>query len=186
MQAFIDSCDNALGAVEKFAAIIAGILILALMSLVCIEVVGRGVFNHPVRGSIDIVEQLMVALVTLGVSYCQSHFGNVRMTLLSDQCRGRAKWLNEVFALAIGLFVVVILTKGSWLNLMRSWNNGGDTPEIGIPLWPGIALVTGALGLLGLRLLLQLIEALRLLARPTDGSTIFGHPMDAIETTPYE
>ncbi|MGD9865777.1 MAG: TRAP transporter small permease subunit, partial [Pseudodonghicola sp.] len=73
MRAIIDTCDTAIGAVEKFAALIAGLLILALMGLVCAEVLGRGLLNHPVRGSIDIIEQLMVALVTLGVSYCQSH-----------------------------------------------------------------------------------------------------------------
>jgi TRAP-type C4-dicarboxylate transport system permease small subunit len=186
MRAIIDTCDTAIGAVEKFAALIAGLLILALMGLVCAEVLGRGLLNHPVRGSIDIVEQLMVALVTLGVSYCQSHFGNVRMTLISDRCKGRAKWANEIFALGIGLFVVLVLTKGSWLNFMRSWNNGGDTPEIGIPLWPGILLVTCALGLLALRLVLQLVEALRLLTRPKSTSRIFGFRADAIETTPYE
>ncbi|MBA84178.1 TRAP transporter small permease [Thalassobius sp. S69A] len=186
MKRAIDIADTVLGHVEKTAALVAGLLILALMTLVCAEVLGRGLFNHPVHGSIDIVEQLMVALVTMGIAYCQSHFGNVRMTLLSDRCRGRAKWLTEVIALTVALFVVVILTKGSWLNLMRSWNNGGDTPEIGIPLWPGIAIVTGALALLGIRLALQLTEALRLLAKPQDSSPIFSHPVDAIETSPYE
>lgn len=186
MKTFISITDKLLGRVEKTAALIAGLLIMGLMLLVCAEVLGRGLFNHPVRGSIDIIEQLMVALVTLGIAYTQSHFGNVRMTLLSDRCNGRKKWMNEVFALGVALFVVVVLTKGSWLNLMRSWNNGGDTPEIGIPLWPGIAIVTGALALLALRLSLQLLETLRLLGSPADSSPIYGHPMDAIETAPYE
>lgn len=186
MKRAIDIADTVLGRVERTAALVAGLLILALMTLVCAEVLGRGLFNHPVHGSIDIVEQLMVALVTMGVAYCQSHFGNVRMTLLSDRCRGRTKWLTEAIALSVALFVVVILTKGSWLNLMRSWNNGGDTPEIGIPLWPGIAIVTGALALLGVRLALQLAEALRLMAKPADSSPIFSHPVDAVETSPYE
>lgn len=186
MKSLITAIDKFLGLIERSVALVAGLLILALMTLVCTEVLGRSLLNHPVRGSIDIIEQLMVGLVTLGIAYCQSHFGNVRMTLLSDRCTGRARWLNEVFALGIALFVVAVLTRGSWLNLMRSWSNGGDTPEIGIPLWPGIAVVTGSLVLLGLRLLVQLIEAIRLAAAPTDSSPIFGHPLDAIETSPYE
>lgn len=186
MKRVIQMADKLLGHIEKTAALIAGLLILALMTLVCAEVLGRGLFNHPVRGSIDIIEQIMVALVTMGIAYTQSHFGNVRMTLISDRFGGRKKWMSEVFALGIAVFVVVVLTKGSWLNLMRSWNNGGDTPEIGIPLWPGIAIVTAALGLLALRLALQLLEAIRLCAQPNDGSKLFGQPADAIETTPYE
>ncbi len=186
MQNTIRSIDRALGYIERTTALIAGSLIMALMALVCAEVLGRGLFNHPVRGSIDIVEQLMVALVTLGVAYCQSHFGNVRMTLLSDRCRGRAKWVSEIFALGVALFVTLVLTKGSWLNLMRSWNNGGDTPEIGIPLWPGIAIVTFSLGLLAIRLTVQLAEALRLFGAPKSGSPIFRAAQSAIDTIPNE
>ncbi len=181
----IEILDRGLGTVERLAALVAGLLILALMALVCAEVLGRGLFNHAIRGSIDIVEQLMIALVTLGVSYCQSHFGNVRMTLVSDRLTGRAKWAGEIFALSIMLFVTAVLVKGSWANFGRAWSNGGDTPEIGIPLWPGILLVTGALSLLFLRLALQWAEAARLMAQG-GGSRIFGHPADAIETTPYE
>lgn len=186
MRAIIETFDRGLGVVERFTALIAGLLIMALMSLVCAEVLGRGLFNHAIRGSIDMIEQLMVALVTLGIAYGQSHFGNVRMTLVSDRWRGRAKWGSEIFALCVALFVVVILTKGSWLHFLRSWNNGGDTPEIGIPLWPGILLVTGSLGLLAIRLALQLTEAFRMLAQPKGGSTLFRQPADAVETTPYE
>ncbi|WP_172329921.1 TRAP transporter small permease [Mangrovicoccus sp. HB161399] len=181
----IETLDRGLGRIERLAALVAGLLILALMALVCAEVLGRGMFNHAIRGSIDIIEQLMVALVTLGVSYCQSHFGNVRMTLVSDRLTGRAKWMGELFALSIMLFVTAVLAKGSWLNFGRAWGNGGDTPEIGIPLWPGILLVTGALSLLFLRLALQWAEAARLAAQG-GGSRLFGHPADAIETTPYE
>lgn len=186
MQTTIERLDGGLALLERACALVAGVLILGLMALVCAEVLGRGLFNHPIQGSIDMVEQVMVALVTLGISYGQSQFGNVRMSLVSDRFSGRRKWLSEGFALSIALFVVVVLTRGSWLNLMRSWNNGGDTPEIGIPLWPGIAIVTFALALLALRLALQLAEALRLLARPETSSPIFAHQADAVETHLYE
>lgn len=186
MRSFINFSSRSLSFVEKFVALIAGILIMALMLMVCGEVLGRGLFNHPIRGSIDIVEQLMVALVTLGISYGQSQFGNVRMTLISDRLSGRARWLSEIFALGIALNVVVLLTRGSWWNLMRSWNNGGDTPEIGIPLWPGISIVTFALALLAIRLLIQLSEAIRLFLTSSTDSDIFTAAASEAEHTPTE
>ncbi|WP_372604414.1 TRAP transporter small permease [Actibacterium sp.] len=158
-----------------------------MMCVVCAEVIGRTGFNHPLRGNIDVVEQFMAVVVALGISYCQSHFGNVRMTLLSNRLSGRGKWLSEAFALSIGCFVVAVLTKGSYANFLRAWRNGGDTPELGLPLWIGIFIVTAALGLLFIRMTLQLIEALRLMAQPTTGSAIFAHAFDdPIETNPYE
>ncbi|MFD1696246.1 TRAP transporter small permease [Roseibium aestuarii] len=174
MKSLITRLDHWLRHVERLAATLSGGLIAILMLLVCAEVAGRGLFHMPLKGSIDIIEQVMVVLVTLGIAYGQSRFGNVRMTLFSDRYRGRMKWLNETLSLLAAFVVVCLLAKGSWLNLSRAWSNGGDTPEIGIPLWPGIAVVTAALVLLGLRLLLQLTEALRLVAHPKDTSPIFG------------
>lgn len=186
MRKAIQTADAILAPVEKGFALVAGVVILLMMSVVTAEVLARGLFNHPLRGNLDVVEQMMAVLVALGIAYCQSHFGNVRMTLISGRLEGRAKWLNESFCLAIALFVAIVLTKGSWANFTRAWGNGGDTPELGIPLWIGILMVTGALGLLAVRLGLQLAEALRMCAAPTHGSQIFDQPADPIETTPYE
>lgn len=186
MKLFIVRADAALAPIERVFALIAGVVILIMMCAVCAEVVGRSALNHPLRGTIDTVEQLMVVLVSLGVAYTQSHFGNVRMTLLIGKLRGRAKWFSELFSLSIASFVVAVLVKGSWANFMRSWNNGGDTPELGIPLWIGILTVTFALALLLLRTGLQLLEAIRLFISPASESSIFELTPDAVDTIPYE
>lgn len=187
MQNLIAALDKGLSYLERSFALLAGICAMVMMGMVCAEVLGRTLFNHPFRGTIDIVEQLMAVVVAMGIAYCQSHFGNVRMTLLTNRLKGRAQWVSEAFALLIGWLVVAALTKGSYANLARSWRNGGDTPEIGIPLWIGIAIVTAALGLLLLRISLQLIEALRLVGAPKSGSAVFAHIADdPIETAPYE
>lgn len=186
MKIIIDRIDSALRPVERVFALFAGLVILVMMCVVCAEVVGRSALNHPFRGTIDTVEQLMVILVSLGIAYTQSHFGNVRMTLLIGRLTGRAKWMSEVFSLCIASFVVSVLVKGSWANFMRSWNNGGDTPELGIPLWIGILTVTFALILLLVRVAIQILEALRLLRSPESESSIFGETPDPIEATPSE
>lgn len=186
MKFFVTRIDAILAPIERVFALFAGVVILAMMCVVCAEVIGRSALNHPFRGTIDTVEQLMVVLVSLGIAYTQSHFGNVRMTLLIGKLTGRAKWISEIFSLCIACFVVAVLVKGSWANFMRSWNNGGDTPELGIPLWIGILTVTFALALLLLRVAIQILEALRLLKSPTSTSSIFGQTPDPIETTPYE
>lgn len=187
MQNLIAALDRGLSPIERGFALLAGLCAMLVMAMVCAEVLGRGLFNHPFRGTIDIVEQLMAIIVAMGIAYCQSHFGNVRMTLLSNRLNGRAQWLSEAFALLIAWLVALALTKGSYLNLMRAWRNGGDTPEIRIPLWIGIAVVTCALGLLLIRISIQLAEALRLIAQPKSGSSVFAHMTDdAIETNPYE
>lgn len=169
----INLLNQLLKPVETAFAAVAGLVVIALMLMGCAEVIGRSAFNAPIRGNLDIVEQLMVLLAALGIAYCQRNFGNVRMTLLVALAQGRLKWLLEVFSLSIAVFVTGVLVKGSWANFLRVWTNGGDTPEIGIPLWIGILAVTAALALLLFRLVVQWMEALRLLVTPNATSIIF-------------
>lgn len=173
MERLIVLLDRSLKWFEKPLITIGGVVVLILMLLGCAEVISRTVFNAPIQGNIDMIEQLMVAVAVLGVAFCQSEFGNVRMTMLLHLSTGRRKWFLETFALSIACFVVFVLMKGSWANFLRSWNFGGDTPEIGIPLWIAILTVTVCLGLLLARLAVQLLEALRLLIKPHASSNIF-------------
>lgn len=165
--------DRLLRPLERLLGYLAGFIVLVLMVLGVAEVIARSVFNRPIHGTLDIIEQMMVPVAALGIAYCQSIFGNVRMTLVTQSFDGRGKWISEAFTLSVALIVVVIYLNGSARNLMRAITLGGDTPEIGIPLWYGMACVTFALGVLLLRLLVQLFESLRLIADPNAQSTIF-------------
>lgn len=173
MESMVLLLDRLLKPVERLSAILAGAFVLVLMVLGCVEVIARSVLNTPIRGGYDLVEQFMVAVATLGIAYCQSQFGNIRMTLVVGRAFGRAQWLLEGLALGIAGFVVAVFVKGSNANLQRAWQLGGDTPDIGIPLWIGIGVVTFALFVLLLRIAIQLLEALRLVAHPKAPSQIF-------------
>lgn len=173
MKPLIDKTSMYLGHVERVFALLAGVTIMILMVIVCAEVAGRSALNQPIRGNIDMVAQLMAVCAAGGIAYSQRHFGNVRMTIFSGRLTGRAKWLSEFLSTAIATWVVYILIRGCWAYLVRSWNSGGDTPEIGIPIWIGISFVLASLALLLLRLIVQLLESMRLLVHPSAASTIF-------------
>lgn len=179
MARFLEIFDAGLQKLERSFALIAGLLVMVLTIVVCVEVVGRSAFNRPLRGNLDIVSQLMAPLVALGIAYGQSQFANVRMTIISGRLRGRLRWLSEAFSLFIATIVAVLLALGSWRNFIRAWTGGGDTPDLGIPIWIGVGCVTFALVMLAMRLILQLLEALRLVAHPEATSTVFAPAQDA-------
>jgi TRAP-type C4-dicarboxylate transport system permease small subunit len=149
--------------IETAATLVAGCFVLGIMVIGCLEVLSRGLVNMPIHGYLDIIEQTMIVIALFAVSYCQAHWGNVRMTLVINALGGRAKWLAETVALLAALCVVLILIRGSWLHFIRAWEIGGTTPEIGLPTWIGALIVPLALGILATRLLLQWLDALRLL-----------------------
>jgi len=178
MKDLLGVADRILRPLELLAGYLGGLIVLVLMVLGVVEVIGRSMFSSPIHGNIDIVEQLMVAVAALGIAYCQSKFGNIRMTLLTQNLTGRRKWFAESLSLAVAMFVVVVYLMGSYLNLERSLTLGGATPEISIPRWIGIGCVTVSFALLLARLTVQFLEALRLFATPEDSSriiTAFSH-----------
>ena len=174
MQRAILLIHTILGFIERAFALVAGITVMALMLVVCAEVLGRSALNAPIRGSIDIVSQLMAVAAAGGIAYTQSRQGNVRMTILSAHLTWRGKWIFEALALVVAWFAVFTLMRGSHSFFQRAWRSGADTPEVNIPTWIGIGFVTLALALLLLRLTLQFIESLRLMARPGSTSEVFG------------
>lgn len=182
MQRPIQLLHTALGIVERAFALVAGITVMVLMLVVCIEVFGRSALNMPIRGSIDMVSQLMAVAAAGGIAFTQSRQGNVRMTILSARLSQRGKWLFEALALAVAWFAVFTMMRGSFSFFQRAWRSGADSPEINIPTWIGIGFVTLALALLLARLTLQLVESLRLMARPGAPSAVFG--IDPVRATP--
>lgn len=184
MRTFLNGADRLLRPIENLMALVAGLVVLALMAIGCAEVISRSFFNSPIHGHLDIVEQLMVPVAAFGIAYCQSIFGNIRMTLLFQDVRGSPKWLLELLTLTVAGFVVFVLMTGSFRYFQRAWSLGGDTPEIGIPIWIGILGVTASLALLLMRILLQSAEAIRLLVDPSDSSNIFrtAEDSDGMET----
>jgi len=183
LERIIKSADRNLHKIEWLFAMIGGLALTVLMVMGFSQVVARSMFHAPIHGILDIIEQLMVPVAAMAIAYCQAKFGNVRMTLLVSKKPTRRKWIQEAFTYMIAVFVVGVILKGSWANFMRSWVNGGDTPEIGIPIWIAILVVTASLGLLFLRVLLQLIEAGRLIITPNSPTQVFEEELQLLETS---
>ncbi|MGE0584798.1 MAG: TRAP transporter small permease subunit [Flavobacteriaceae bacterium] len=175
MKTAILRAHAALAVVETLGAFLAGLIVMVIMVLGIWEVIGRSAFSTPLHGYLDMVEQMMVAVALLGVAYCQSHLGNVRMTLFIGRLSGRFRWTLEAIAFAAALLVIVVLIKGSWAHFYRAFSIGGTSPEIQLPLWWASLVVPIALTILAARLLLQLLEAIRLIGKPGDTTQLLAY-----------
>lgn len=158
--------DGWLRGLENAFNMIAAASILILMLLAVVQIVGRNLFNLPVRGFIDITEQAMAVFAFMGIAYAQRVGGHIRMELFLGKLSGRGMWIAE-FIGVLGIWIVVVgLIYGSWFHFERSWSIGDSTMDIAIPTWPSKLIVPVALGLLLLRLTLQLWGYARLIRDP--------------------
>jgi len=147
--------DQQLFKLESALNLIAGIVVLMLMMLAVTQIFGRKLFNIPVPGFIDWVEQAMAVFAFLGIAYCQRIGGHIRMDILVGRLKGRVLWLSEFISTIVMILLSLALTYGSWLHFRRAWDLGDSSIDIALPIWPAKLMVPVALSLLSLRFILQ-------------------------------
>ena len=158
--------DRILGVVENGLNLAAGLLIFALMLFGVAQILLRTAFRAPIFGYIDVVEVAMVGFAVLSIAFVQRLGAHVRMELLIGRLRGRALWLLEAVGALAAAFVVALLIPYSYRHFQRAFEFGDSTIDIELATWPAKLVVPVALGLLLLRLFVQLAGYLRLLANP--------------------
>ncbi len=163
----LSRADGLLFKVETAFNMLAALAIFLLMLLGVVQVVGRKVFDFPIFGYVDMVEQAIAIFAFLGVAYCQKLGGHVRMDLFLGMMRGRPLWLTEGLGILIALFIVTVLIFTGYDHFSRAYEFGDSTIDAEYPVWPSKLLVPIAFGILWLRLLVQLIGYGRLALRPT-------------------
>jgi TRAP-type mannitol/chloroaromatic compound transport system permease small subunit len=130
------------------------------------QVLGRTLFNAPVRGYIDFVELSMSTFAFLAIAYCQRLGGHVRMEMLLKPLRGRALWSAEIFGTVVALAVVAVLIWYGWGHFLRAYQLGDSTIDAELPVWPSKLAVPVAFFLLWLRLWVEFFGFLRLALDP--------------------
>ncbi|VAW11102.1 TRAP-type C4-dicarboxylate transport system, small permease component [hydrothermal vent metagenome] len=154
--------DRKLFKVERTLALIGGLAVFSLMLLAVVNVTGRNIFNRPLPGYVDWIEQAMPLLAFIGVSYCQRLGGHIRMDILVGRLRGRLLWLAEFISTFAVLVLMLLLVWGSWAHFDRSFDlaaplwSRDSSFDIQLPLWPAKLLVPVSFSVLSVRLALQL------------------------------
>lgn len=156
--------DQWLHRLETGLALCSGLAIFSLMVFAVVSVAGRALFDQPLPGYVDWIEQVMPLIAMLGIAYAQRHGGHIRMDLVVGHLHGRLLWLFECLTSLAILVLVVFLIWGSWAHFSRSfdwaapWWSRDSSIDIGIPLWPAKLLIPVALTSLGLRVTLQVFS----------------------------
>jgi len=158
--------------IERLFNFAAGIVIMGLMFLGVIQVVGRKVFNFPVRGYVDLVEFAMVVFAFLAISYCQKLGGHVRMEIIIGRFKGRTLWFFECIGILIAMYIIAVLMYYSYAHFLRSFDCsyafcvGDSSMDIELPIWPSKLLVPFAFAMLLGRFGIQLAGYFRLFLYP--------------------
>ncbi|MCW8943362.1 MAG: TRAP transporter small permease [Sedimenticola sp.] len=141
---------------ESTLTLLGGIVILLLVFLASANVLGRWMFDLPINGYVDWVEQAMAFFAFLGIAYTQRMGGHIRMDMVVGHLKGRLLWLSELVSVVLMLLITLVLIYGSYLHFYRAFQIGDSSIDINLPTWPAKLVVPFALSILALRLLIQI------------------------------
>ena len=166
--------------IENALNVFAALAIFFLMFVGVFQVIGRTVFNVAIYGYIDYIEQASAIFAFLGIIYCQRLGAHIRMDLVLRGFSKRVMWAVEGLALLAALVIITLLIQSSFQNFLRAYQLGDSTMDIKLPVWPSKFVVPFALSLLWLRIVVQLVDYMRMVRYP-DATPVAVPQLESIE-----
>ena len=140
---------------------IGGFLLFLMMLLISADAIGRYVFHDSIKGSLDIIEIILVFVVFFSVSQVEVLKSHVSVTLIFSRF---PKGLQAVLSIFTSLLCFGVSFLMARQLALRGWAQISHTTSysqsLEIPLWPVFLVASLGLLLLSLVLLMGFIRCL--------------------------
>lgn len=144
---------------------VAAVLAFLLCFLVCADVIGRVVFNSPVKGTPEIVSFSIVIILWLQAAYAIRSGGMIWVDAVHTHLPHRVQRACELFGALLGIVFFGLVCWGGIDPALYAWNSNEFEGEgaLRVPVWPARFLVVAGSFLGALNYLLITFERLRAL-----------------------
>lgn len=135
--------EEKLSNATKILHIVSSGWVLILACIICVDVIGRAVFNHPLLGTAEIVKNSVVAITFLQVPLAIMIGAMLRTTIILDSAGPKIRSAIEILACLLGVIFFVALAVGSFEPLIDAWKIGEYEGEgaLRVPTYPVRAIV---------------------------------------------
>jgi len=146
---------------------VAALLTFCLSFLVVADVIGRGAFNSPVKGTPEIVSMSIVIICFLLAGYSVHSGAMLRTDVLIGAMGRRGPHIAALLSGVLGAMFFALIVWGSYEPALHSWNSGEFEGEgaLRVPVWPARFIVMFGALLVTLTYLGQAVAAAMSLIR---------------------
>jgi TRAP-type C4-dicarboxylate transport system permease small subunit len=138
---------------------IAAAAIIAVMVIVCANVIGRSFFGTPVKGTVDIVSLLGAVVIAWAIAYTQSFKGHIRIDLLVQRLVPRLQCIVDSVIDLISLALFALISWQTILFAKANFEVGELSEVLKLPITPFASVVAIGCIALTLVLLIDLIKS---------------------------
>ena len=131
--------------VSKFLMVLAAAWAFALVFLVLGDIIGRGVFDAPIYGTVEMVAASVVIIVFLQAGYAIRRRSMLRADFLVVHLPETAQRMLLAFGYLLGAAFFLMIITGGWEESIRSFVDGEFEGEgaLRVPSWPARWTVIG-------------------------------------------
>jgi TRAP-type transport system small permease protein len=111
------------------------VVLVAMMMLSVADVFMRYVFNHPIDGTAEMVEIMMICLL-LGMAGCAMENRHIRVDVIIERLPQRVVTLLDIITIIIGIGVSgILMWQGYWQGIFQL-RYGVSSSMLRIPVFP--------------------------------------------------
>ena len=136
---------------------LAALAVVAVMIIVCMNVLARGLFGIPLKGTVDIVSLLGVLVIGGAIPYTQVLKGHIRITLFIDKLPGKARTILTGLVDLAGVVLFGIISWQTILFAIGTSENGELSEVLRLPITPFAFMVSAGCISITMVLLVDLI-----------------------------
>ena len=139
---------------------VGAVILTAMMLFVAAAVIMRYIFNNPILGDLEVVEFMMVGLVSFSLAYCAVMKGHVGVTFVVERLPYRAQRIMSVLMNLVTLSFVLMI---SWYSLEQAvvlWTRGEATIIFKVPLFPFALVLAFGSGVFALVMVVGVLDSL--------------------------
>ena len=121
----------------------AAVIIFLLGFLVCADVIGRVVFNSPVKGTPELVSMSIVIICFLLAGYSVHSGGMIYADVLIGIFGNRGRAFAQLLSAVLGILFFGLIVWGSYEPLLHAITSGEYEGEgsLRVPVWPARTVV---------------------------------------------
>lgn len=150
MQKAFDQFEKVFKKIENFLQLLSNLALLFIMLIISIDVIGRNLFNKPLKGTFELTELVAALLVFFALAITHRHGEHITIDFLVEKFGKKAQhWLDGIIELFI-CFLLAYMSTHIFANGARMIARNATTTDLSIPTGPflyvaGVTLIVFAI-----------------------------------------
>ena len=142
---------------------VAATLAFLVCCLVCADVIGRVVFNSPVKGTPEMVSFSIVIICFLQAPFAIRSGGMIWVDAITSRLPKGAQRVLELTGYVLGFVFFALVCWGSFDPALHAWNSNEFEGEgaLRVPTWPAKFIIIMGTSLAAFNYLLTFVERVR-------------------------